>query len=103
VFPNVKERSKVMGLWDDMWMVKFIRDWAQQTGHDVTFSCGHCRQATTLGQCAYTANTWQEDGAPSTGGLACPHCGQETSRTAVRAYARLENARRREAEHEDEG
>jgi hypothetical protein len=81
-----------------MWMVKFIRDWAQQTGKDITFSCLHCRQATTLLQCAYTANTWQDDGSPTTGGLVCSHCGQETTRAAVRAYRSIEGTISREAE-----
>ena len=90
-----------MAHWKDMVLIMAIPNWAQQMGHDVALRCGHCRRDTTLRQCAYTAPTWEADGTTTTGGLACPHCGRATSQAAVRAYTRIENARRREAEAAD--
>src|SRR5262245_66172625 len=84
-----------MARWQEMVLIMALHTWAQQTRQDLDFACGRCQRATTLRQCTYTAPAWAADGT-TTGGLACPHCGQETSRAALRAYARLENARSEE-------
>jgi hypothetical protein len=87
-----------MARWQDMVHIKTLRRWAEQTNHDIAFPCAHCRQATSLMQCAYTAPTWADDGTQAPGGLACPHCGQDTARAALRSYARMDAAARRDAE-----